>query len=50
MKPGEIDPDEIFQELKSLSGSSKHQKKTATAISHLLEEKVEEKVTVVKRN
>jgi len=48
-KPGEIDPNEIFQELKGLSGSSKRQKKAATAISSLLKEKVDEKVTVVKK-
>jgi len=48
-KPGEIDPNEIFQELSSLPGSAKNQKKAATAISNLLEEKVEEKVTIVKK-
>lgn len=47
-KPGEIDPNEIFQELKVLSGSAKNQKKAATAISGLLENKIEEKVMVVK--
>jgi len=49
VKPGEIDPNEIFQELQSLPGSPKNQKKAATAISHLLENKVEEKVTIVKK-
>lgn len=49
LNPGEIDPDEIFQELKDLSGSAKNQKKVAVAISSLLEEKVEQKVTVVKQ-
>jgi len=48
-KPGEIDPDEIFQELKGLSGSTKNQKNTAMAISNLLDSKVEEKVTIVKK-
>jgi PAS domain S-box-containing protein len=48
-KPGEIEPDEIFQELKGLSGSAKNQKKAATAISNLLENKVEEKVSVVRK-
>jgi len=48
-KPGEIDPNEIFQELQGLSGSPKHQKKAATSISNLLETKVEEKVTIVKK-
>jgi len=49
VQPGEIDPNEIFQELKSLSGSTKNQKKAAAAISNLLEEKVEQKVTIVKK-
>jgi len=49
LKPGEIDPNEIFQELKILSGSSRNQKKAATAISSLLDDKVEEKMTVVKK-
>jgi len=48
-QPGEIDPNEIFQELKSLSGSTRNQKKAAAAISNLLEEKVEQKVTIVKK-
>jgi len=48
-KPGEIDPDDIYQELKILSGSVKNQKKTAMAISNLLEVKMEEKVTIVKK-
>jgi len=48
-RPGEIDPNEIFQELQVLSGSPKNQKKAATAISSLLESKVEEKVTIVKK-
>lgn len=48
-KPGELDPDDIYQELKILSGSTKSHKKAAMAISSLLEEKVEEKVSVVKR-
>jgi len=48
-KPGEIDPNEIVQELQGLSGSIKNQKRAATAISSLLEGKVEEKVTAVKK-
>ncbi len=48
-QPGKIDPEEILQELQSLSGSIKYQKKAATAISNLLEEKVDEKVTIVKK-
>ncbi|MBN1870249.1 MAG: PAS domain S-box protein [Candidatus Omnitrophica bacterium] len=46
---GELDPDEVLRELKNLSGSARSQKKAAMAISSLLEEKVEEKVTVVKQ-
>jgi len=46
---GELSPDEILQELKGLSGSAKDQKKAAMAISSLLDEKVEERVTVAKR-
>ena len=49
VQPGEIDPNEIFQELKSLSGSTRNQKKAAAAISNLLEKKVEQKVTIVKK-
>jgi len=48
-KPGEIDPNEIVQELTSLSGSAKNQKKAAVAISGLLDEKVSEKVGMVKK-
>ncbi len=48
-KPGEIHPDEVFQELRNLSGSAKSQKKTAMVISSLLDEKVSEKVAVVKK-
>jgi PAS domain S-box-containing protein len=48
-KPGEIDPNEILEELKELSGSGKKQKKVAMAISNLLDEKVDEKVTLVKQ-
>ncbi len=46
---GELNPDEILNELKDLSGSAKSQKKAAMAISTLLEEKVDEKVTIVKQ-
>ncbi|MCK4881687.1 MAG: PAS domain S-box protein, partial [Candidatus Omnitrophica bacterium] len=46
---GELNPDEILQELKGLSGSAKNQKKAAMTISNLLAEKVEEKVTAVKQ-
>jgi len=49
VKPGEVHPGEIFQELKGLSGSTTNQKKVATSISTLLEGKVEEKVTVVRK-
>lgn len=45
---GELNPDEVLQELQHLSGSAKNQKKAAMAISDLLEEKVEEKVGMVK--
>lgn len=48
-KHGEIDPNDIVNELKGLSGSVKRQKKAAMAISHLLEKKVEEKITTVKK-
>lgn len=46
---GELDPNEVLQELKGLSGSAKNQKKAAMAISSLLEEKVDEKMTIVKQ-
>jgi len=49
IRPGELDPNEIFQELKDLSGSTKNHKKAATAISDLFEGKIEEKVTIVKK-
>jgi len=42
-------PYEILEELKELSGSGKKQKKVAMAISSLLDEKVDEKVTLVKQ-
>jgi len=48
-KLGELDPNEILEELKGLSGSAKNQKKAAMAISSLLDEKVEEKTTIVKQ-
>jgi len=47
--PGELNPDDVLNELKGLSGSAKKQKKAAMAISGLLEEKVEEKMAVVKQ-
>ena len=47
-KPGEVDHNEIFQELKGLTGSIKNQKRAAVAISNLLEEKVQQKVNTVK--
>lgn len=46
---GELNPDEILQELKGLSGSAKNQKKAAMTISSLLKGKIEEKVTTVKQ-
>lgn len=46
---GDLSPDEVLQELRGLSGSAKNQKKAAMAISSLLDEKVDEKVTVVKQ-
>lgn len=46
---GELNPDEVLQELKGLSGSARKQKKAAMAISGLLEEKVEEKIGLVKQ-
>ena len=46
---GELSPDEILQELQGLSGSAKSQKKAAMAISSLLDQKVGEKVTIVKQ-
>ncbi len=46
---GELSPDEILQELKGLSGSAKNQKKAAMAISSLLDEKVDKKVTIAKQ-
>lgn len=48
-KTGNIDPNEIIQELKGLSGSARVQKKTAMAISSLLEAKVEQKIGIVKQ-
>ncbi|OGX35712.1 MAG: hypothetical protein A3C36_03155 [Omnitrophica WOR_2 bacterium RIFCSPHIGHO2_02_FULL_52_10] len=48
-KPGEIDPNEILNELLDLSGSKSKQKKAVMAISSLLDEKVDEKVTMVKQ-
>lgn len=48
-KPGELDPNEILDQLKILSGSAKNQKKAAMTISSLLDEKVQEKVTAVKQ-
>ncbi len=46
---GELNPNEILQELKGLSGSAKNQKKAAVALSSLLDEKVKEKVTSVRQ-
>ena len=46
---GELSPDEVLNELKGLSGSARSQKKAAMAISSLLEQKVDERMTVVKQ-
>ena len=46
---GELNPNEILNELQGLSGSARSQKKAAMAISNLLEEKVDEKTTIVKQ-
>jgi len=49
LKPGELDPNEILQEIKNLSGSAKNQKKVASAITTLLDSKMDQKVSVVKK-